>query len=82
VPEIETRRAGLVHLAGPAPGGVTAYSTFPAQGEEAVLTAQPIEKILAAVKVSVVALEHVCCCSGAIRDRPGCRANCECLLGI
>jgi hypothetical protein len=53
--------------AGPAPGGVTALSAFPAQGEEAVLTAQPIEKIMAAVEVSVVALEHVCCCSGAIR---------------
>jgi hypothetical protein len=24
------------------------------------------------VKVSVVALRHVCCCPGAIRDRPGC----------
>ena len=26
---------------------------------------------MAAVKVSVVALRHVCCCPGAIRDRPG-----------
>ena len=25
---------------------------------------------MAAVKVSVVALRHVCCCPGAIRDRP------------
>jgi len=30
---------------------------------------------MAAVKVSVVALRHVCCCPGAIRDRPGSRRS-------
>ena len=30
---------------------------------------------MAAVKMSVVALRHVCCCPGAIRDRPGCRRS-------
>ena len=46
--------------AGPAPGGVTAFFAFPSQQ-------QPIETIMAAVEVSVVALEHVCRCPGAIK---------------
>jgi hypothetical protein len=54
---------------------VTAFSEFPAQDEEAVLTAQRIQTIMAAVEmlslhwsVSVVALEQS-------RDRPGCRRS-------
>ena len=59
----------------PALRGVTAFPAFPAHEtrKQSYLDAQPIEKIMVAVEVSVVAMEHVCCCPGAIRDRPGCR---------
>jgi hypothetical protein len=54
----DCRRAGLVHLAGPVPGGVTAFPAFPAHERSCPPGRQPIEKIMARLEVSVVALEQ------------------------
>jgi len=59
----DCRRAGLVHLAGPVPGGV---NTFPAHERSCPPGRQPIEKIMARCG-------GVRRCAGAIRDRPGWR---------
>ena len=62
----DCRRAGLVHLAGPVPGGVTAFPAFPAHERSCPPGRQPIEKIMARCG-------GVRRCAGAIRDRPGWR---------
>jgi hypothetical protein len=63
------RRAGLVHLAGPVPGGVTAFPAFPAHERSCPPGRQPIEKIMARCG-------GVRRCAGAIRDLTGGNGTC------
>jgi hypothetical protein len=57
----DCRRAGRVHLAGPVPGGVTAFPAFPARERSCPPGRQPIEKIMARCR-------GVRRCAGAIRE--------------
>ena len=67
-PALGLRRAGQLDKAGPLPGGVNCIPCIPrSRDEEAVLPAHNrLRRLLRA-------MERVCRCSRAIRDRPGCR---------